>query len=116
MRQVIPYPRSNRIVKIFYNCSTKIMVELGRSLCGLQYKKSSFSKIRVAYNNLHRRIVHVSPRGSASKMFVDYSVSNFEALLRKEHYPYISRLRCSTNMIIRTSLDIKTCYWKVMAR
>ena len=58
------YARSNRIVRIFHNCSTKVLIELGRSFCGSfycsclwsQYNKSSFSKIRVAYNNLYRKI------------------------------------------------------------
>ena len=60
------YARSNRIIRIFHNCSTKVLTEQGRSFCGSfycsclwsQYNKSSFSKIRVAYNNLYRRILH----------------------------------------------------------
>ena len=101
---------SDRIVNIFHNCSTKVIIELGRSFCGsfyfgyswTQYKKSLFSNIRFAYNNLYRKIVHVSPRSSASKMFVDNNVPNFEALLRKRLYLFTSRLTCSITMIIRT--------------
>ena len=82
------YARSNRIVRIFHSCSTKVLIELGRNFCGFfycsylwsQYNKSSFSKIRVAYNNLYRKILHASPRSSASKMFVDINILNFEAL------------------------------------
>ena len=52
------YARFNRIIRIFHKCSTKVLIELGRSFCGSfycsylwsQYNKSSFSKIRVAYN------------------------------------------------------------------
>ena len=49
-----------------------------------QYFKFSFFKIRVAYNNLYRKIVHVPPRCCASKMCVDNNIPYFEALLRKE--------------------------------
>ena len=73
------YGRSNRTIRIFHNCSTKVLIELERSFCGSfycsylwsQYNKSSFSKIRVAYNNLYREILHVPSRSSASKIFVD---------------------------------------------
>ena len=85
------YSRSNRIIRIFHNCSTKVWIELGRSFCWpfycsylwSQYNKSSFSTIRVAYHNLYRKIFHVPPRSSASKMFVDNNIPNFEALLGK---------------------------------
>ena len=93
----------------FFITSTKVLIELGRSFCGSfycsylwsQYNKSSFSKIRVAYNNLYRKILHVTPRSSASKMFVDNNIPNFEALLRKEIFSFTSRLSISTNSIIR---------------
>ena len=111
------YARSNRIVSIFYNCSIKVLIELGRNFCGSfycsylwsQYNKSSFSKIHVAYNNLYRKILHVSRRSSASKMFVDSNILNFEALLRKELFSFTSRLAVSTNSIIRA---IENCWLK----
>ena len=102
-------------VHLVHNCSTKVLIELGRSFCGSfycsylwsHYNKSSFSKIRVAYNNLYRKIVHVYPRGSASKMFVDNNILNFEILLQKEMFYFTSRLSISTNLIIRA---IETCW------
>ena len=59
-----------------------MLIELGRSFCGFfyygylwsQYNKLSFSNIRVAYNNLYRKILHVSPRSSASEMFADSNI------------------------------------------
>ena len=60
-----------------------------------------FSKIRVAYNNLYRKILFVLPRTCGSKMFVDNNVPNFEALLRKEEFSFTSRLNVSINSIIR---------------
>ena len=86
------YARSNRIIRMFHNSSVKVLIELGRSFCGSfycsylwsQYNMSCFCKIRVAYNNLYRKILHVPPRSSASKMFVDNNIPNFEALLIEE--------------------------------
>ena len=78
-----------------------------RSFCGsfycsylwFQYNKSSFSKIRVACNNLYRKILHVPPHSSACKMFVDNNIPNLEALLREEGFSFTSRLNVSTDSI-----------------
>ena len=102
---------------------TYVLIELGRSFCGLfyygylwsQYNKLSFSKIRVAYNNLYRKILHVSPRSSASEMFADSNILNLEALLRKDMFPFTSRLSISTNSNIRAIENcwlIKYVIWK----
>ena len=87
-----------------------ILIELGRSYCGsfycsylwTQFNKSTISKIRVAYNDLYRKILHVSRRSSASEMFVKNNIPNFESLLRKETFSFTSRLKCSSNAIIST--------------
>ena len=86
--------RSNtcRILRIFLGCNTKVLNELGTSYCGsfycsylcTQFNKSCLSKIRVSYNDLHRKTLHVSCRSSTSEMFVKYNISNFESLLRKK--------------------------------
>ena len=109
------YARSNRLLRIFHGCSTKVLIELGRSYCGsfycsylwTQFNKSTISKIRVAYNDLYRKILHVSRRSSASEMFVKNNIPNFESLLRKETFSFTSRLKCSSNAIIST---IESCW------
>ena len=63
--------------------------------------------IRVAYNDLYRKILHVSRRSSASEMFVKNNIPNFESLLRKETFSFTSRLKCSSNAIIST---IESCW------
>ena len=40
------YVRSNRIIKIFPNCSTKVLIELGRSFCGSFYCSYLWSQSR----------------------------------------------------------------------
>ena len=109
------YARSNRLVRLFHSCNTDVLLELSRSFCGsfycsylwTQYKKSSFSKIRVAYNNLYRKILHVSRRSSASAMFVQNNIPNFECLIRRDIYSFTSRLKASNNLLINA---IENCW------
>ena len=106
------YGRQNKLLRIFHGCNTKVLIEVGRSYCGslylwTQFNKSTISKIRVAYNDLYRKILHVSRRSNASEMFVKNNIPNFESLLRKETFSFTSRLKCSSNAIIST---IESCW------
>ena len=111
----ILYARSNRIVRLFHSCSSDVLLELGRSFCGsfycsylcTSYKKSSFSKIRVAYNNFYRKLLHVSGRSSASAMFVENNIPNFECLIRRDIYSFTTRLKTSSNTLISA---IENCW------
>ena len=84
------YCRSNRLVRLFNKCSIPVLLELCRSFCTVfccpyfwtNHKKTTLSKIRVAYNNVYR-ILDVSRRSSASAMFVTSEIPNFGAFLRK---------------------------------
>ena len=49
-------------------------------------EKTRFSKIRVAYSNVYRKILRVSRHASASGMFFSNDIPNFEAFLRKSIY------------------------------
>ena len=71
------------------------------------YKKSSFSKIRVAYNNFYRKLLHVSGRSSASAMFVENNIPNFECLIRRDIYSFTTRLKISSNTLISV---IENCW------
>ena len=109
------YARSNRLVRLFHSCSRNVLIELGRSFCGsfycsylwTHYNKASFSKIRVAYNDLYRKILHVSRRSSASAMFVNNNIPTFECLIRRDIFSFTSRLKVSTNKLINT---IENCW------
>ena len=71
------------------------------------YNKTSFSKIRVAYNNLYRKILHVSRRSSASAKYVNNIIAMFECLIRRDIFTFTSRLKLSTNLLINT---IENCW------
>ena len=88
------YCRFNRLVRLFNKCSKPILLELCRSFCTVFYcpyfwthhKKTTFSKIKVAYRNAYQKTLGVFKRASASGMFVSNNIPNFEAFLRKSIY------------------------------
>ena len=120
------------MLRLFHSCSGDVLLELDRSFCGsfycshlwTCYKRSSFSKIRVAYN-FYRKILHVPGRSSASAMFVENNIPNFECLIRRianklefankleiANYSFTSRLKTSSNMLISA---LEFCYLKACA-
>ena len=105
------YCRSNRLVRLFSKCSNPVLLESCRNFCTVfycsyfwtNYKKTTFSKIRVAYNNVYRKILGVPKRGSASStMFVSNGIPNFKALIRKSIFSFNSRLQTLCNSLICT--------------
>ena len=93
------YCRSNRLVRLFNKCSKPVLLELCMSFCTVfycpyfwtQYKKTTFFKIRVAYNNAYRKILGVFRRASAGGMFVSNGIPNFETFLRKSIYSFAQK-------------------------
>ena len=93
------YARSNRLVRLLHYFSRNVLIELGRSFCGsfycsylwTHYNKASFSKIRVAYKDLYYKILHVSPRSSASALFVNNDIPTFEYFIRRDIFSFTSR-------------------------
>ena len=116
------YCRSNCLVRLFNKYSKPVLLELCRCFCTVfycsyfftQYKKTTFSKIRVAYNNVYRKILGVSRRASASGMFVSNDIPNFEVFLRKLIYSFTTRLLSSSNKLIgaiEQSWIMKSLVW-----
>ena len=117
------YCRSNRLVRLFNKCSKPVLLELCRSFCTIlycpyfwtNYKKTTLSKIRVAYNNVYRKILGVSRRSSDSAMFVTNNISSFEDFFRKSIYSFTTRISFSRNNLIseiKQSWVMKTI-WKM---
>ena len=103
------YAKSNTLLRTFSHCSSDVKVTLFQSYCTAlycpflwnDYKKSTFSKIRVAFNNAYRKIFGLPKRSSASAMYATHNICNFETMLRKNIYGFMQRLEHSTNPIIR---------------
>ena len=87
------YIRSNKLLRTFHYCSTGVKLELFKSYCTsfyccylwTAYKKSTFDRLCVAFNNEYRRVLN-----------------NFEATIRKSTFGFIQRLAKSTNSLIVT--------------
>ena len=62
----------------------------------------TFSKLRVAFNNVYRRVIGLPTWSRASEMYATHNIKNFEALLRKVIYGFIQRLEDSSNGINQT--------------
>ena len=70
------------------------------------YKASTFSKLRVAFNNVYRRVLGLPPWSSASGMYATHNIVHFEALLKKTLYGFVQRLENSFNKIIATLISL----------
>ena len=104
------YAKSNKLLRTFSHCSTHVKITLFQSYCTAlycpylwnDYKKSTFSKVRVAFNNAYRKIFGLPKRSSASTMYANNNICNFETTLRKNTFGFMQRLEQSTNSIIST--------------
>ena len=81
----------NTLLRTLNHCSIDVKLELFRSFCTsfyccylwTAYKKSTFNKIRVAFNNAYRRVLGLPWRSSTSAMYANFGIQNFEAVIRK---------------------------------
>ena len=98
------YAKSSKLLRTFSHCSSEVKVTLFQSYCTAlyclnlwnDYKKSTFNKVRVAFNNAYRKIFGLSKRSNASVMYANHNICNFETTLRK------NMLEQSTHTIIST--------------
>ena len=103
------YTKSNRLLRLFHHCSVDVKLALFRSYCTCfycsflwtHYKKSNYSKLRVAFNNVYRRILRLLSRSSASTMYVVNNIDSLEVLVRKRIFGFMERLNNSDNTIIK---------------
>ena len=109
------YARSNMLIRKFYNCSSHVKKFLFKTYCThfycaqlwWTYSNESLRKIRVAFNNSFRYLMGYSRRCSASGMFLDNNVDDFNVLRRKYTYRFNCRLQKCNSIIIRNILMYK---------
>ena len=97
------YTKANRLLRLFHCCSTDVKIALFCSHCTCfhhpflwtQYKKSTHSKLRVAFNNVYRRILKLPFRSSASTMCAVNNIDSLKILVRKPIIGFIERLNIS---------------------
>ena len=80
------YIRGNFLARSFAHCSDAVKVNLFKAFCTdmhcchllFNFKKCTFIKLRVAYNNCFRKLLRLPWSCSASAMFVHNYVVYFE--------------------------------------
>ena len=104
------YTRGNMLISRFKNCSVNVKNCLFRTYCTnvyggqlwFNYRKPMYQKVKVAYNDVYRKLFGI-PRGeSISTIFVKNNVNTFCMLRRKLMYSFKCRLSTSENQLIRT--------------
>ena len=104
------YAKSNKVIRVFNHSTVDVKLLLIKSYCTSFYcgylwsdhKAKTFSKLRVAFNNVYRRVLGLPTWSSASEMYATHNIEDFEALLRKVIYGFIQRIEDSSNVIIPT--------------
>ena len=104
------YAKSNKIIRTFSHCTIDVKLLLIKSYCTSfywgyvwsDYKKTTYNKLRVAFNNVYKRVLGLSYRSSASPMYTTHKINNMEALLRRSIYSFIEKPMDNSNMIINT--------------
>jgi len=103
------YARSNTLLRKFHHCTIDIKLALFRAYClptycthlWVQYNKCTYSKLRVAFNNVYRRILGFNRSDSASHMYVSNRIDNFDMVLRKNVYGFMHRVCTISNEIVQ---------------
>ena len=72
----------------------KVIAKMETYLCN-DFIISTLSKIRVAFNNAYRKIFGLPKRSSASTMYANHNICNFETTLRKNTFEFMERLEQS---------------------
>ena len=73
---------------MFNHCTVDVKLLLIKSYCTSfycgylwsDYKSMNFSKLRVAFNNVYRRVLGLLTWSSANEMYATHNIENFKAL------------------------------------
>ena len=104
------YARCNTILRKFLKCSQNVKKQLFTSFCTniyclplwCNYREADYAKLKVAYNNVFRSLFRLDRRASASMMFAENNVLNFESLVRRNVFSFMERIKTSQNTLIAT--------------
>ena len=111
------YARANVIIRKFSHASLNTKLMLFRAYCSPIYGcqlwstmfQYSYSKLRVAYNDAFRQLLHEPRWCSASRLFVFHNVSSFSAIIRKLVYSLLCSLRDSNNLLVCAMFHSDIC-------
>ena len=107
------YIRGNTIVRKFGFLSMEVKMALFKAYCYClytcslwsKYRLSTINKLKVAYNNIFRKLVGVPQWHSARTLFVNAGVRSFYETIRTASYSLMLRVMCCPNSIIQALLQ-----------
>ena len=102
------YVQANVLIRKFGCCSDGVKLTLFKAYCTplytahlwSNYKKASFRRLQVAYNDSLRILLKRPRWTSATEMFVTARVNTLQSVLRKIMFKFICRLNNSENLIV----------------
>ena len=112
------YVRGNTLVRKFGKCSHAVLTTLYRTYCEnfyniflwFNFSKTMYNKVKVACNNVCRKVFNFSRRDSARGMFVSLGCDNFDVIYRKSIINFVHRMSTSGNTIIKAL----NCNWAII--
>ena len=107
------YVRGNMLVHNFKFCSDSVKNNLFRCYCSNSYgselwslyKKETYKKCVVAYNDIYRKLFNIKRGESMSALYVLNSIDSFNVIVRKYIYSFKTRIEASCNMLISAILS-----------
>jgi exonuclease III len=104
------YCKGNILCRHFYKCCDIVKLQLFRSYCynlfcaqlWTNYPISMYNTLKVAYNNVYRKLFGITKPCSMSATFVNNNIDSFYVLLRKSTVSFRQRLQNSQNTLLST--------------
>lgn len=104
------YCKGNTLLKNFKYCTDQVKCLLFNSYCSnvygcclwTNYRSESLRRIRVAYNNVFRRLLKLARDSSISFHMVSRNVEHFNVLYRKSINSFMKRLSSNHNHLVST--------------
>lgn len=107
------YRQGNMLVKRFKSCSVDVKNFIFKTYCSSiycgqlwsNYRKSTFKRIIVAYNDIYRHLFNIRRGESMSAIYVHNGIDSVNVLLRKLIYGFIQRLQSSENVLVTSLIE-----------
>ena len=104
------YTRGNHMISKFKNCTDDVKICLFKtyftsmygSVLWCNYRQTSLTKAKVAYNDIYRGLFNVRRGESVSMLYVFSRINSFDVIVRKYVYSFQQRLQESCNCIIKS--------------
>ncbi|XP_039758583.1 uncharacterized protein LOC120632684 [Pararge aegeria] len=102
--------RCNMVARRFARCNKQVKITLFKAYCQtfytcslwVSYTQRTYNDLRVQYNNGFRVLMELPRFCSASLMFAEARTDDFYAIMRKRAASVMSRIRGSSNGILKT--------------